>query len=249
MAEATLVISSRFLGEPLRVDWIDREILSRDRRVARLQPRAAGSRSVVSLGSPMRGVEARVVGLEGDVLDQDREGEVQIRGPAVMAGYLNRARHESHSGDWLRTGDLGYISQGEIYLTGRLKQMVIVNGVNYHAEDCEKALVGMSQIFRGRCAALDMGSGDCLTLVIETREESPTARRQLADEALTRVRRHLGLHRIRVALARPRTIPFTTSGKPRRLVLRDMISQGKLRPNAIDFLNQSDAAAYMTDGR
>jgi acyl-CoA synthetase (AMP-forming)/AMP-acid ligase II len=234
MAEATLAVAACHLGVPLRVDWVNRNVLGKERRIVRQEPHASGTRAIVSMGPPLRGIEARIV-RGGDVLPEDSEGEIQIRGRAVMTGYLNRAREDSHSGDWLRTGDLGYISRGEIFLTGRLKQMVIVNGVNYHAEDCEKALVGLPRTFRGRCAALDLGSGDALTLVIETQEDSPAARRQLAADALARVRLHVGLHRVRVVLARPRTIPFTTSGKPRRLALRDAIANGTIRPQSLEF--------------
>lgn len=239
MAEATLGVSSRAIGAPLRIDWVDREVLGRRGQAERVPARAPGGRAIYSLGTPLPGIELQVVDRDGAALGDDREGEVEIRGPAVMSNYLHRPRSDSHRGAWLRTGDLGYLSRGELFVTGRLKQVVIVNGVNYHAEDCEAALRGLDGVFHGRCVALDLDDGRAMTLVVETRVRKPSARAALAAAIRARVRESVGLADVRVALARPRTIPHTTSGKPQRVPLRERIRRRELGAPELEFIEHN----------
>jgi fatty-acyl-CoA synthase len=241
MAEASLGITSRRRDQPLRIDCVNRNALGARGEVERVASDDPRCRRIFALGTPLKGIALRVVNERGESLADAIEGEIEIAGDAVISQYYGKSRADSHRGDWFRTGDLGYLRDGELYLTGRIKQLLIVNGVKYHAEDCEHCLIGVAAIFRGRCVAIDLTEGKYMTLVVETQEHDAALRRALSDEVCARIRHHLGLHRAQVALAKPRTIPYTTSGKPKRLVLRQSILGGALPAGALEYFDSPGA--------
>jgi fatty-acyl-CoA synthase len=225
LAEATLAVTFPPLGRPPRTDWVDRELL---RRTGRAEPREAGSegaRGVVGLGYPVLGAEVRVAGPEGRPVGDRQVGEVQVRGASVTAGYLDLdgGLPQPFTADgWLRTGDLGYLADGELHLTGREKEVIIVRGDNYYPEDVEAAVRSDPGVHKRRCVAFAdlQEDGERVVLVVETALTDPAERTELVARLRARVRATCGPVDTRVVLVEPKSIPRTSSGKLQRLASR-----------------------------
>jgi fatty-acyl-CoA synthase len=147
-----------------------------------------------------------------------------------MEGYLRDGevdRFEAFHDGWLRTGDLGYVAEGELFVTGRVKDIVIVLGRNYMAEDFEWAAARAAGVRPGRCGAfVPEGAGDREVLLAV--EASPEAGSGLARRVRTAVYDALGVMPTRVLVVPPGTIPKTTSGKLRRTAVKTMEASGDL---------------------
>ncbi|MCM1947034.1 AMP-binding protein [Streptomyces sp. G2] len=221
MAEATLTVTfppSR--REPV-VRWVDREALAGGTFVP--SGEGPGARPLVGVGHPVPGVEVRVCGDDGP-LPEGRAGEIEITGPPVMAGYYRRERGDEWSPDgWYRTGDIGVVADGELFIFGRKKDMIVVRGVNYYAEDAETVVRDLPGVFRKRCAAV--ADDDHLALVVETSLETEEERAALVAECHRQIRSRMGLDRVTVHLAPTRFLPQTSSGKVQRHKLRSSLGE------------------------
>lgn len=209
MAEATLVATLPPVGRAPVVDSVDRDALAQGRR----EP---GHKEIVGLGRAVPGMELRIA--DGPV------GEIQLRGPAVTSGYLTGAQPFTGDG-WLRTGDLGYLRDGELFFAGRAKELITVNGVNTYPADVEAEAAAVPGVRRGRCVALArLDPHEHIAVVAET--ALPEAEHERLRHAITaRVRRALGLSALTVHLTAPDTLPRTTSGKLRRLATAALIER------------------------
>lgn len=225
MAEATLIVSASELSGRWRALSVDRDRLQIGDAVQTQAEGADTARPVVSCGKAAPGLRLRIS--DHDVTDQ--VGEVQLSGPAVTAGYLNLpAGEQPFTADgWLRTGDLGFLHDGELYLVGRVKDMITVRGQNFYAEDVEEIVrtaLAAEQAGSGplRSAAIPWtaetaGGGEVERMVVlwETaldRQESQRLARLAADQ----VRHQLGLDEVAVVPVPTAAIPHTTSGKVQR---------------------------------
>ncbi|MGQ4615264.1 AMP-binding protein [Nocardia sp. R7R-8] len=228
MAEATLAVTFPPLGRAPVFEWVDRAALSDD-AVARPVPSdASGARPVAGVGSPVSRMRLRVVAPDEDRDLPDGEvGEILIRGDAVTDGYLTAepARVAGlFTGGWLRTGDLGYLRDGELFVTGRCKDMITVRGVNYYAQDVEAAVHDLDGVYKGRCtAAIDPDDADVIALIAESEHTGADAD-ALTEAIRARIAAELGLAAVQVHLVEPRSIPRTSSGKLQRLAARDLIT-------------------------
>ena len=232
MAEATLVVTA---SDPAGV-WhsltVDRDRLQAGDAVRPLGDEAhtpgeadEHSRAVVSCGRAAPGIRLRVAGCFGAGAAQEGVvGEVQITGPAVTSGYLGLpAAEQPFTADgWLRTGDLGFLRNEELYIVGRIKDMITVRGQNFYAEDVEEIVRGTAGLERPgaekpRSAAIPWTEGETERMVVlwETALD-PAEARDLARTAGDRVRQQLGLDEVDVIPVAPATIPHTTSGKVQR---------------------------------
>lgn len=228
MAEATLAVTFPPLGREPLFDWVDRVTLSDSGRAQRVSPAAEGARAVAGVGTAVAGLRLRVVDPDSRMTVPDGEvGEILIRGESVTDGYLTaepEATAELFSEGWLRTGDLGYQRDGELYVTGRSKDMITVRGVNYYAHDVEVVVRDLEGVYKGRCiAAADPDGGDTIAVIAETRLAG-TAGDELTAAIAARITARLGLSAVRVYLVAPRSIPRTSSGKLRRLAARELIA-------------------------
>jgi acyl-CoA synthetase (AMP-forming)/AMP-acid ligase II len=208
LAEATLAVTFPDLGEVPRIDCVDREVLARKGRA--LPAEGAAARGVVCVGRPLTGLELRIEGApEGHV------GEILVRGPSVA------------SDGWLRTGDLGYLRDGRLYVTGRKKQMIVINGTNYYPEDVEALARDAEGLFRRRrvAVALSDQGGERMALLAESLSLEPAA---LAGRLHRRLTAGLGLYAVDVHVVRKNTLRRTTSGKYQRLLMRDLLAQQAL---------------------
>lgn len=208
------------LGEDPRVDTVDLGELLGSGRALAASP-GHPSKRVVSCGRPYPGVEIRIG--DPDRPAPDRQvGEVWVRGPGVTDGYLATSDEGSLLGGWLRTGDLAYMADGELWVTGRADDVVIVEGDKYHPEDIEWAVSRATGIEIGKCAAFS--AGDRLFVVIEPAARYP----DLADRAGTAVADAIGIVPDRVLLVAPGAIPTTPNGKVQRQKLRAAWTNGTL---------------------
>lgn len=161
-------------------------------------------------------------------LPDGRVGEILIQGASVTDGYLAvdpAAVADRFIDGWLRTGDLGYLRGGELFVTGRCKDMITVRGVNHYAQDVEAAVTGVEGIYKRRCtAAVDPEGADVIALIAETELTGDDAA-ALAETIRKQVAAELGLAAVEVHLVAPRSIPRTSSGKLQRLAARDLIAQ------------------------
>ncbi|MRH88330.1 AMP-binding protein [Nocardia sp. SYP-A9097] len=229
MAEATLAVAFPPLGRAPVFEWVDRTELADDSLAQPVSPERPGARAVAGVGAAVQGLRLRIVDPETDApLPDGRVGEIMIQGDSVTDGYLAidpATVADRFTDGWLRTGDLGYLRGGELFVTGRCKDMITVRGVNHYAQDVEAAVSGVPGIYKGRCtAAIDPDGADVIALIAES-ELTGTDAEALIKTIRERVAAELGLAAVEVHLVAPRSIPRTSSGKLQRLAARDLIAQ------------------------
>ncbi|MFF0745884.1 fatty acyl-AMP ligase [Streptomyces sp. NPDC004111] len=244
MAESTLLISTTSGRIPVVLHCDATEL-----EQGRVVPAADGTgRALVSCGEP-RDLDAAVVDpATGRALPSGSVGEIWLRGPSVVAGYwLNEEataatfdQHitgdDSDSGGWMRTGDLGTLVGGELYVTGRLKEMMIVRGRNIYPHDIEHELrqhhEELSDTF-GAAVAVPTpdGEGEHLVVMHEVRRRGTDEElARLAARIRNTVAREFGLRADSVMLMRRGAVRRTTSGKIQRSVMRALYTAGELEP-------------------
>jgi len=245
MAEATLALTLPPPGRGLRVDRVRPEPLARGRAEAAVAGEAAVS--VTSVGAVLPGHRLRILAPGGRApLPERRVGEVWVEGPSLCAGYWGPRGLRRRRGG-LRTGDLGYLAGGELFLVGRLKDLIISGGANLHPEELERAAEAVPGVGTGRAVAFGAPEGgtERPTLLVEVRR--PAACAPLARAVTDAVRVQTGVSAA-VVLVPPRALPRTPSGKRMRAAARALYLQGTwaardgARPDA------TAAAAGQTDG-
>ncbi|HEU5322491.1 MAG TPA: AMP-binding protein, partial [Methylomirabilota bacterium] len=232
LAEATLAVTFPEIGAAPVVHWVDRDVLARERRVAAVPPEHPAARGVVGVGRAVFGHEVRVADEAGTVLGEGRVGEVQVRGPAVMRAYYRApaATRAAFVGGWLRTGDLGYAAGGQLFIVGRLKEVLVVRGRKLHPEDVETVVRDVPGVYRRRCVAFPntWDGAERIGVAVETRLRAPAQRAELHAAIRARVGTELGAGDCEVYLLGPRSILRTSSGKVRRLGTGAAIHTGAL---------------------
>ncbi len=229
MAEATLAVTFPPLGRPPLTTWVDRDRLARDGVARPVVASAPGARGLVALGRPVCGMRLRVVDGQRRPRPDGHVGEIEISGDAVTAGYLGTggvpAPRSGVAADWLPTGDLGFLSGGELYISGRRKEMIIIRGVNYYPEDAEALVRDAPGVHRRRCVAVvdaDESGAETLTVIAETPLADAAERVRLATDLRAGISAALGLAEVSVRLVAPDVLPRTSSGKFRRAEARDL---------------------------
>ncbi len=193
----------------------------------------AGGPEVASNGPPMPGVEATIVAPDGRVLPAGEVGEIRLRSPAVMLGYWSdpEATAEVLRDGWLYTGDLGFLSaSGEIHITGRTKELLILGGSNVMPHEIEwvaESALGGGGRERAAAFSVDAPHGERAVLVIERPGRGADAE-LLKSEVARSVGRALGFQLADLLLVRRGRIPRTSSGKVRRRALREEYLRGEL---------------------
>jgi fatty-acyl-CoA synthase len=226
LAEATLAATFPPLERGPVFDWVDRAALAGQRVAVPASRTDPGARGLVSVGRPVLGMSVRIADPGSDALLADRQvGEVQLRGPSVTIGYAGDAAAAAppFSADgWLRTGDLGYLAGEELYITGRIKEMIILRGANYYPDDVECAVRGDPGVYRRRCVAFvhQTVERESMALVAETSRPA-YEHDQIAERLRVVIRSAIGLDDLMIKLAPPDSIPRTTSGKLQRLASKD----------------------------
>jgi fatty-acyl-CoA synthase len=228
MAEATLGITFPEPGSPVRILSVDRAELASGRKAVLVPRGSGGAKDVVGLGRAVHGIEIRLVGEDGRVCVPGELGEIQIAGPPVTSGYYNdpQATAAAFDGRWLRTGDVGFRYEEDLFVTGRRKEMVIVRGQNFFPDDIEAVAREMPGVYRKRCVAFsdtEPDGGEVVRVVVEADPRS--AATDLAKDIAARVEQEMDFSDVRVHLVKPRWITRTTSGKWQRSLTRDRLSE------------------------
>ncbi|MFI1963163.1 AMP-binding protein [Streptomyces pathocidini] len=224
MAEATLAVTFPRPGSVPRVVALDGAALAAERGVRRADAATARVKRVVSVGRPVAGMDLRLVDGDGRRCAPGELGELHIRGESVTSGYHEdpEATRAAFDGPWFRTGDLGFVLDGEVYIAGRGKEMAVVHGRNYFPEDVESIARETPGVFRKRCVAYAGGggaeedSGEHLGVIAETSQPAES-HQELADVIHQRIIRELGALPVRVHVVGPHWLTRTTSGKWQRL--------------------------------
>jgi acyl-CoA synthetase (AMP-forming)/AMP-acid ligase II len=233
LAEVALGAVFPVLGRGPRLDVVDAEALATEHVAV---PAAAGS-SFASVGQPLPGFAVRVVDSAGQPLGERIVGEIQLQGPSVMVGYLHRpdATTGAMADGWLRTGDLGYMADGELFIVGRHKDLIVKGGRNYAPQDLEHAAEQVAGVRKGcviAFGAADEALGtEAVVLVAESREPE-SAHAALGKAIAQRVAEAVGLHPDHVAIVPPGTVPKTSSGKLQRSRCKALWQADALAPQA-----------------
>jgi fatty-acyl-CoA synthase len=155
MAENTFAVTQTIPGQPAGVDWVDRRSIQ-EQQLARLAvPGSAEAHPFVSCGEPVAGTEVIVAGPGGLPLPERAVGEIALRGSSMLSGYYHRPdlTAEAIREGWYYTGDLGYLADGQLYITGRKKDLIIVGGKNIFPQDLEAIANQVLGIYPGRAVA------------------------------------------------------------------------------------------------
>jgi acyl-CoA synthetase (AMP-forming)/AMP-acid ligase II len=227
MAETTFAATQTVPGAEAGRLWLDRETAA-EGMVRLVAPGTTGARVCVSSGCPISGCELRMLDDEGNQLPEDRIGEIAIRSVSLFDGYRNnpeQTRAVLREG-WYLTGDYGFIWEGEYYVVGRKKDIIIVAGKNVYPEDIEDAINQVSGVLPGRVIAFGLEDSKSGTEQICVVLESELFSAPEADQKSLRLRvREAGmtidLTINRVYLAPPRWLIKSSAGKPSRSANRD----------------------------
>ncbi len=250
LAENSLGLAFPPPGRGVRIDRVRRESFGRGVAEA-AGPGEVGVLRFVSCGRPLPGHEIRIVDESGSEAGERECGRLQFRGPSSTQGYYRNpeATRKLIRGGWLDSGDLAYVAEGELYVVGRAKDLVIRGGRNIHPQELEAAVGEIPGIRRGCVAVLgvpDAAAGtERLVVAAETREEDPAARERLVEAVQGAAMGLLGVPADDVVLTPPRTVPKTPSGKIRRGACRELYEKGLLgrsRPSAFAQLARLAAA-------
>jgi fatty-acyl-CoA synthase len=232
MAEATLAMSFVDLSEPLKTDSID-EAAYHGEKLARAATAASKGRlDVVSCGRPLHGHELSIQDEAGRILPERTVGEICFKGPSVAAGYWNnpeatRAAGMGEAGGWLRTGDLGYLAGGEVFISGRLKDILIVNGRNYYPQRIEWAVEEVPGVRKGSAVVFSRPGKASEEIVVCAESREPD-RDALRSAIVAKVNEELQLAVADVKLVPPGALPKTSSGKLQRRKTREQYLDGSL---------------------
>ncbi|API61221.1 acyl-CoA synthetase [Tardibacter chloracetimidivorans] len=232
LAEATLAVSIMPPGEGILTDLVEETLLSG-------APDAHGDRpvryrAIVNCGRPVRDMKVEIRDDDGAVLGDRQIGRIYCSGPSVMIGYFRdpEATEACLKDGWLDTGDMGYMADGYIYIVGRAKDMIIVNGKNHWPQDIEWAIEQLPGFKAGDIAAFAIttpGGEEAPAVLVQCRTSDMAERARLRDAIRDKVRAITGMSCV-VELVPPRTLPRTSSGKLSRSKARNLYLSGEIQP-------------------
>ncbi|MCB9665586.1 MAG: fatty acyl-AMP ligase [Alphaproteobacteria bacterium] len=227
MAEATLAISFKPIVRPFRTQVVDAETFAEGKVAPAVDGRAVFEH--VSCGPAFLDHEIAVFDEDGRRLPEGTEGELCLRGPSVCPGYWEapEATATSFRGGWLHTGDLGYVLDGEVYVTGRLKDLIILNGRNLHPQAIEWVVAEVPGVRKGNVVAFSRPGAESEELVVVCETKGGDDER-IVDEVRKVVRKELGSPPADVVCVSPGSLPKTSSGKLQRRKTRSQYLTGQL---------------------
>ena len=234
LAEAGLAVTFSDPWAKARVVEFDRDRLSEDGVAV-----PGAGRRLPSVGKPLPSIELEIRGPDGRPVGEGRVGRIMIGGPSITTGYYNAPEitAETIRDGWLDTGDLGFRHEGELYIAGRAKDLIILRGRNYAPQEIEELLVGMDGLRVGCAAAVGHfveGAGEQLVILAEKDIRSDRPSEEMIGEIKSRLLTGLSLSPHHVEILTPGTLPRTSSGKLRRSdALRMFVSRGLEPPKKV----------------
>ncbi|AOJ82039.1 AMP-binding protein [Burkholderia savannae] len=244
MAEATLAVTlHRSIDAPATrafahviADRIDTATLAQHHRATPVPDSHAGATdTLLAVGAPLDQMAYEIRDAQGRAVAERDTGEIFIRGASVMQGYLPSADapapqpFDAHG--WFATGDIGYVSGGQLFILGRKKEIIIIRGTNYFPHEIEETIDGHPAVYKGACIAVGIHDETQGTenLVVLVEAHANRVNSDSRAELQTRMQQRLGYCAQRIAFVEPGALPRTTSGKPQRLKARAMFMSGELR--------------------
>ena len=237
LAEAVLAVTVMPPGEGIRVELVEEERLS---GAPRDLSRPARYRAIVNCGKPLPDMQVLITGEDGHARGDHQIGKVWCRGPSVMHSYFRNPEAtadclvpgDDGKGPWLDTGDMGYTAKGYLFIVGRAKDMIIINGKNHWPQDIEWAVEQLPGFNHGDIAAfaIEMENGEeAPAVLVHCKVSDPEERVRLRDQIADKVRSVTGMSCI-VELVPPRTLPRTSSGKLSRAKAKKLYLAGEIVP-------------------
>lgn len=240
LAESTVALALSPLNREFRLDQIQRKAFEEEKKAIPTEEK--NNLTFVSCGKPIPGHEIRIVNDENQAVLERHVGNLQFRGPSSMHGYYHnpKATAEVFHDGWLDSGDLAYLADGEVFVTGRRKDLIIKAGRNLYPAEIEE-LVGVVKGVRQGCVAAfstnelkregkkrDAASGEFLIIVAETREANKQKKAELLAKIKETVAMNLDIAADDIVLVPPHIVPKTSSGKLQRAACKKMYLEGRL---------------------
>lgn len=216
------------------IDRVSRSVLMEDGRADAVDGESAGTETLdfVACGRPLAGHEIRIIDAAGRELPDRRQGRLQFRGPSTTAGYYRNAEQTKalFDGDWLDSGDLAYIADGDVFITGRIKDVIIRAGRNIYPVELEDAINEIDGIRKGNVAIFASPDADTgterLIVLAETRKRKASDIADLQARITALASDLIGAPPDDIVLAPPRTVLKTSSGKIRHSACREVYERG-----------------------
>ncbi len=242
LAEATLLVSTKTPRTAPRLCAVERDALALDHRFRPVSDQRPGCKTVVGCGRVVDGAQVAIVDPEKLTrCDADQVGEVWIAGPGVARGYWRRREDTARTfeaylagtgeGPFLRTGDLAFVDRGELFITGRLKDLIIIRGRNHYPQDIELTVADADADLRPGCGAafaVERDGEEALAVVQEVSERRQLDFAEILQRVSGAVTEAHDLALDTLVLVRPKTIPKTSSGKIQRHACRAALESGAL---------------------
>ncbi|GLI33829.1 AMP-binding protein [Desulforhabdus amnigena] len=234
LAESSVGLAFPPLGRGPLIDAIDRDIFTREGRAVPVSEKDPRALRFVACGRPLAGHEIRILDPTGRELPERHEGRLQFRGPSTTSGYFRNPEQNRllFNGDWLNSGDLAYISGGDIFITGRTKDIIIRAGRNIYPRELEEAVGNLAGIRKGNVVVFgsaDPVSGtERLIVLCETRLTDPIELENLRQKITALTTDLVEMPPDEVVLSPPGTVLKTSSGKIRRAASRELYESGKI---------------------
>ncbi len=225
LAESTLAVSFPDIGQGVKSLRVDAKTLIEKKVAVRVQADGRKFNEFVNCGRPLPDHEVKVVDDNDRELPQMMVGSILVRGSSVMQGYFNNAKETARAikpGGWLDTGDIGFLFEGDLYITGRRTDVIIVNGRNIRAQDVEELAEQQPEVRTREASAFGVNNEDgstAVVLVVESRLASADDRQSLINRLQQMVYMAFGVSCL-VELVPPHTLPRTSSGKLSRFAAR-----------------------------
>ncbi|MCW1404072.1 fatty acyl-AMP ligase [Novosphingobium sp. MW5] len=231
LAEATLAVTIMPPGEGIRVELVEEERLSGCKRDL---SRPARYRAIVNCGKAVKDMDLEIRGEHGNALPDHHIGKVWCKGPSVMHSYFRDPESTAAClvDGWLDTGDMGYMADGYLFIVGRAKDMIIINGKNHWPQDIEWAVEQLPGFNHGDIAAFSVESEngeEVPAVLVHCRVSDPEERIKLHTQIRDKVRSITGMNCV-VELVPPRTLPRTSSGKLSRAKAKKQYLSGEIEP-------------------
>ncbi|NVD45511.1 fatty acyl-AMP ligase [Qipengyuania atrilutea] len=237
LAEATLAVTVMPPGEGIRIELVEEERLS---GTPRDLSRPARYRAIVNCGKALPDMEVEIRGENREAKGDHQIGKVWCRGPSVMHSYFRNEEatndclvpSDDGGGAWLDTGDMGYLADSYLFIVGRAKDMIIINGKNHWPQDIEWAVEQLPGFNHGDIAAFSVeteAGEEAPAVLVHCRVSDPDERVKLRQQIRDKVQSVTGMNCV-VELVPPRTLPRTSSGKLSRAKAKKLYLSGEIQP-------------------
>lgn len=234
LAESTVALTFPPNPRPPRIDKIDRQIVELKNKAVPAS-NSEDTLEFVACGQAMQDHDVRIVDSNGNVVPERTIGNVEFTGPSAMQGYFNNpaaTQKAYRAGGWWDSGDLGYLADKELFITGRKKDLIIKAGRNLYPEEVEQIVSQVHKIRKGCVVAFgvnDPSTGtEKLIVVAETHDLDKESKQKISTEIIEKMAIDLGIPPDLILLVAPRTIPKTSSGKLQRSGCKQLYLDGKL---------------------